>query len=81
MKKVEQKVVEEESVEPTPFGLTNKEMALIIIIRRMGEGTIDRIGVKGGEPDVIALSVTQRVDFNNEAQLQHMFKSALIPHD
>jgi len=49
--------------------LTPKEQALIQLIRRLGHGTLERIGVQNGEPQVV-LNVTQRVDLTRENEMQ-----------
>ena len=52
-----------------PFNLTQKEAALINIIRNLGHGTVEKIGVSGGEPDVLTI-VTQRIDLSKENEIR-----------
>lgn len=49
--------------------LTRKEQALICLIRRLGHGTLERIGVQNGEPQVV-LNVTQRIDLTRDNEMQ-----------
>jgi len=49
--------------------LTRREAALISIIRRLGFGTLDKIGVANGEPTVV-MATTQRVDLTKADEVE-----------
>lgn len=48
--------------------VAKEEMALLTIIRTLGHGTIERIGVRRGLPSVI-VGVSQRIDLTRENEL------------
>lgn len=52
----------------TSFQVTAREKALIVIMRRLRHGTIEKLGVADGQPSIV-LSMSQRIDLSKEADL------------
>lgn len=60
------------------FDITDREKALILTMRRMRNGTLEKIGVVNGEPSVI-MATTQRIDLQREDELASALKGDAIP--
>lgn len=67
-------------VDTERMGVHAREKALILLIRRLGNGTISSISVKDGLPDVIT-NVEQRINFSNHEHLSKIFEleGQLVP--
>lgn len=65
------------STENTPFRVNPREKALILMIRKIGHGTIEMIGIKDGLPDVVATAVKQRIDFSDEESINKLISSLI----
>lgn len=50
-----------------------REKALLLLIRRIGNGTLETISVKDGLPDVVVTSV-QRINFSNYEHISRIFE-------
>lgn len=55
--------------------VTEKELALLTIIRTLGHGTIEKIGVYCGEPMAV-MSTTQRIDLSRRGELDQVLDCA-----
>lgn len=66
----------------TEMQVTDAERALLLIIRRLGSGYIEGIGVAKGQPTTLK-NVTSRVDLSVPAQLKETLEgfsdSCLLP--
>lgn len=51
--------------------ISEKELALLTIIRTLGHGTIEKIGVHQGEPTAV-VSTTQRIDLTRRNELDQV---------
>lgn len=58
------------------FIVTDRERALIELIRRMHTGTIERIGVQNGQPAVV-VAVHQRIDLQKTSEVDGVLSGAI----
>lgn len=51
--------------------VSKKELALLTLTRSLGHGTIDRIGIRNGEP-IVVTGVAQRIDLMRDEELDRV---------
>lgn len=64
----------------TSMELTDRERALILTMRRLRNGVLEKIGVTNGEPSVI-VATTQRIDLQRDDELEKVLLVGAAPVD
>jgi hypothetical protein len=62
----------------TNMEISDRERALILTMRRMRNGTLEKVGVVNGEPGVI-IATTQRIDLQREDELTSALSGGHVP--